>query len=104
MAESDTPQSDRTEKPTPKRLEDARRQGRVPRSRELSMTLVMVVSAGVFLVASRHFGTGLDRIVAAGLTLPDAALLEPGALPAVLGENIAGALLLIAPLLGAVVV
>src|SRR5690606_428852 len=104
MAENDTPQSDRTEKPTPKRLEDARRQGRIPRSRELSMTLVMLVSAGVFVVASGHFGAGLDRIVATGLELPDAALLEPNALPGVLGESIADALALIAPLLGAVVV
>src|SRR5690554_5313776 len=104
MAENDTPQSDRTERPTPKRLEDARRKGRVPRSRELSMTLVMLVSAGVFLVASPHFGTGLARLVSSGLTLPDAALVEPGRLPAALGESIGSALKLMAPLLGAVIV
>jgi len=104
MAENDTPQSDRTERPTPKRLEDARRRGRVPRSRELSMTLVMLTSAAVLLTASGHFGAGLGRIVGSGLTLPDAALLEPGALPIAFGESVREALLLIAPLLVAVVV
>src|SRR5690606_26774029 len=105
MAENDTPQSDRTERPTPKRLEDARRRGRVPRSRELSMTLVMLVSAGVFLVASPHFGTALARLVSSGLALPAAAgTAEPGRLPAALGESIGAALELMAPLLVAVVV
>src|SRR5690606_23715856 len=104
MAENETPQSDRTERPTPKRLEDARRQGRVPRSRELSMTLVMLASSGAFLLASSRFGSGLDRLVSSGLTLPDAALREPAALPGALLQSIGDALWLIAPLLVAVIV
>jgi flagellar biosynthetic protein FlhB len=40
MADNDTADHDRTEQPTAKRLEDARQQGQVARSRELSMTAV----------------------------------------------------------------
>ena len=49
MAENENGQ-DRTEQPTQKRLDEARRSGQVPRSRELS-------TAAVVLVA----GIGLDR-------------------------------------------
>src|SRR5690606_30803420 len=98
MAENDTPQSDRTERATPKRLEDARRRGQVPRSRELSMTLVMLTAAAVLLAASTQLGAALERLVAAGLTRPNAAALDPASLPGALGESIAQALWLLAPL------
>ncbi|MDH3420469.1 MAG: EscU/YscU/HrcU family type III secretion system export apparatus switch protein, partial [Gammaproteobacteria bacterium] len=45
MAESDTPSDQRTEQPTEKRLRDARERGQIPRSRELSMALVMLAGA-----------------------------------------------------------
>jgi flagellar biosynthetic protein FlhB len=51
MAENEAAQHDRTEPPTQKRLDDARRRGQVPRSRELSMTAVVIAGAAVFLVA-----------------------------------------------------
>src|SRR5688572_24718750 len=37
MADNDTPQQDRTEQPSAKRLDDARTRGEVPRSRELAL-------------------------------------------------------------------
>ena len=47
MADNDTANHDRTEQPTAKRLEDARQQGQVARSRELSMTAVTLAGAAV---------------------------------------------------------
>ena len=41
--------SEKTEDPTGKKLEDARKKGQIARSRELSTTLVLVVSAVMFL-------------------------------------------------------
>ena len=54
-------QQDRTEQPTPKRLEDARKKGEVPRSRELTMTGVMLSGAATLLwdpVAGAEATTG----------------------------------------------
>ena len=51
MAEEQSKQ-DRTEQPTPKRREDARKKGDVPRSRELTMTGVMLSGASALLFAS----------------------------------------------------
>ncbi|MDJ0814333.1 MAG: flagellar biosynthesis protein FlhB [Woeseiaceae bacterium] len=50
MAEE--PQQERTEQPTPKRLEEARKKGDVPRSRELTMTGVMLCGAAAILLLS----------------------------------------------------
>ncbi|HUU28716.1 MAG TPA: flagellar biosynthesis protein FlhB [archaeon] len=42
MAEENTPQEEKTEEPTQKRLEDARLEGNIPRSVELSSTMVLL--------------------------------------------------------------
>ncbi len=60
MAEGDGSQ-DRTEEPTQMRLFDARKQGQVPRSRDLT-TAVVVLVAGLAL---RFSGGGMARGLAA---------------------------------------
>lgn len=57
---ADEQQQDRTEQPTPKRREDARKKGDVPRSRELTMTGVMLSGATAILLLS---GPAAQRIV-----------------------------------------
>ena len=52
---ADEPQQERTEQPTPKRREDARKKGDVPRSRELTMTGVMLSGAASLLLFSGPF-------------------------------------------------
>ena len=42
---------DKTEKPTPKRLQDARKKGDVPKSKEVTSTVVLVVWLGVGALA-----------------------------------------------------
>ena len=41
--------AEKTEDPTGKKLEDARKKGQIARSRELSTTLVLIISAVMFL-------------------------------------------------------
>lgn len=53
---ADEPQDDKTEQPTPKRLEDARKKGDVPRSRELTMTGVMLTGASALLLFADTMG------------------------------------------------
>ena len=81
MAENDTQQSERTEQPTPKRLEDARKKGQVPRSRELSMTLVMMAAACSFIVMRPYLATKLTEILELGLTLERGVVLDARVLP-----------------------
>ena len=45
MAEQDSSQ-EKTEEPTPRRLQKARDEGQVPRSKELGTTMVLVMGAG----------------------------------------------------------
>ena len=52
---------DKTEKPTPKRLEDARKKGDVCKSREVTSTVVLLVWLGVGALA---IGYGVPRIAA----------------------------------------
>lgn len=58
---ADEQQQDRTEQATPKRREDARKKGDVPRSRELTMTGVMLSGAAAILFMS---GPASKKIVA----------------------------------------
>jgi flagellar biosynthetic protein FlhB len=89
----------RTERPTPKRLQKARREGNVPRTRDLPAAL----SLGAFLLFC-HFGGGAwlrraEEFLATGLsqlTLPD--LDAASTVRLLSGTASATALLLIAPL------
>ncbi|MDN3518293.1 flagellar biosynthesis protein FlhB [Aquisalimonas lutea] len=71
MAESSEDGQEKTEEPTPKRQQDAKEKGQVPRSKELNTTMVMVLGAGGLLVFGNymvgqinelfHVTFGMDR-------------------------------------------
>lgn len=69
-------QQDRTEQATPKRREDARKKGDVPRSRELTMTGVMLAGAGGLLVMGGPMGSDLLAAFADGFTIERELLLN----------------------------
>lgn len=99
MAENENGQ-DRTEQPSQKRLDEARKKGQVPRSRDLS-TAAMVLVAGITL---QSLGSGLGNkfgdLMRAGLTLSRAqAMDESTMMPHVLALGAQG-LSAIAPILG----
>jgi flagellar biosynthetic protein FlhB len=98
MAENETQQHDRTEQPSAKRLEDARRRGQVPRSRELSMTAVTLAGAAVLVIGQPHFAEALRGLITRGLSLPRATLLDPEAMTKLLGDGVAAGLWSLAPL------
>jgi flagellar biosynthetic protein FlhB len=62
-------QQDRTEQATPKRREDARKKGDVPRSRELTMTGVMLSGAGALLLLAEPMGRNLLQAFASGFSI-----------------------------------
>ena len=66
---ADEPQQDRTEQATPKRREDARKKGDVPRSRELTMTFVMLSGASSMLLFAGTMGSQIRRAFSNGLVI-----------------------------------
>jgi flagellar biosynthetic protein FlhB len=103
MAENDTPQHDRTEQPSAKRLEDARSRGQVPRSREVGMAAVMIAGSAALLLGRARLGEGFAELMAGGLQLPRAALLDEGSMGEMLGAAAAVGIEMLVPLWIAVI-
>ncbi|MDR1648574.1 MAG: flagellar type III secretion system protein FlhB [Zoogloeaceae bacterium] len=73
MAESD---AEKTEKPTGRRLAKARDEGQVPRSRELSSFLVLLVAASAFWLMGGWLAERATTLVRRGLTIENAQALQ----------------------------
>ena len=67
MAEEQTGQ-ERTEQPTERRLQEARRKGQVPRSRELNTLMVLLSSAAALWVMGSWIVGGITELVAEALS------------------------------------
>ncbi len=74
---ADEAQQDRTEQATPKRREDARKKGDVPRSRELTMTGVMLTGAGGLLLLAAPIGRDLMSAFSQGFSIEREKLFDP---------------------------
>src|SRR6185437_15149497 len=97
MAENDF---ERTEQPTPKRLEDARRKGQVPRSPELSAAAVLLMAGGGLRLLGHFMGGQLMGIMRAGLSLSREQSVDETLALAGLSASMSHALLACLPLLG----
>jgi flagellar biosynthetic protein FlhB len=104
VADNDTPLEDRTESATPKRLEDARRRGQVPRSRELSMALVLGAGAAALYGGRGALGSGVSELMVRSLRFDRTALEDPAWMVTALGSTTIAALELFIPLFVAVAV
>jgi flagellar biosynthesis protein FlhB len=102
MAEND--QEDRTESATPKRLEDARKRGQVPRSPELGAAAVTLATAGALLVLGSGLVGAMSEQMRRGLSLDGRLMLNEGAAIASFQNSMLDALLAVAPVLGLVFV
>ena len=71
---------ERTEQATPKRRDDARKKGQVPRSRELNTTLMLVGAAAMLLMFGSAFMGSLAELFRTGFTLTRAQIFDPGAM------------------------
>jgi flagellar biosynthetic protein FlhB len=98
MAENE--QQERTEQPTQKRLDEARKQGQVPRSTDLTTAAVLLIAGGGLKLMGGYVGGQLHGIMQTGLALRrEQALDETLALPQ-FGSAAYHALLACAPILG----
>jgi flagellar biosynthetic protein FlhB len=75
---ADEQQQDRTEQATPKRREEARKKGDVPRSRELTMTGVMLSGGAAMLLLAQPMGSELLEAFSSGFTIERELLYDDG--------------------------
>lgn len=101
MAEDQQSDLERTEPASPRRLEQAREQGQVARSLELTTFLMVMIPGVLLLTAGAGIVDGLQTLVRHALAPDRAVMLDPAAALAQLRDLFAHALLVIAPLLGA---
>ena len=92
------PQQDRTEQATPKRREDARRKGDVPRSRELTMTGVMLSGAASLLFMAGPIGERIVSGFSGALVFERRDAFDPAYMTEALGDSISSAIVGLAPL------
>lgn len=97
MAENDV--ADRTESATPKRLEDARKRGQVPRSPELGAAAVTIATAAALLVLGPGLVGRMADLMHRGLGFDAARALDGGAALKIFEGAMLDALLAIAPVL-----
>lgn len=101
MADHET--DDRTERATPKRLEDARKKGQVPRSRELSAAATMLTGGAALYLMGSPLAQSLHGMMSSTLTLSrEEALDETHLVPALAGAAFE-ALIACAPVFGILV-
>ncbi len=98
MADNDTAQ-EKTLEPSAKRLEDARREGQVPRSRYLAHLLMLGTATGVLVLSSGPLMDSGRRVIVRGLSFDAVTLTDPAQMIVRLAELTNTALLALAPLL-----
>jgi flagellar biosynthesis protein FlhB len=91
---------DRTERPTGKRIEEARQEGRVPRSAELNAAAVLLVAAGSLHFLGGSLGATLFDITKSALRIAPAEAVDPGLALTTAGSELVRALVACAPIFG----
>ncbi len=103
MAENQDGQ-EKTEQPTAKRLDEAKKKGQIPRSKEMN-TMAVTLVGGIALVGmSGHMGAGFSEIMSSGFSIERADIFDPGSLLRRLAAAVMDALMILAPLFLAVAV
>ena len=97
MADEDTGQ-ERTEEPTAKRQEDAKKKGQIARSRELNTMAVMLVSAIAMVMLGKAIIFDLGDLLKQHLQISRADIFDAGALSRLFADAIIDGLWLLTPL------
>jgi flagellar biosynthetic protein FlhB len=99
MAEGDDSSQEKTEEASPRKLEKAREEGQVPRSRDLTSTAVLLIaSIGLYIFAG-FMGEKIVGLTRENFTLTRATIYDPNAMIAHLVSSIFDGLFSIVPLM-----
>src|ERR1700722_18091853 len=91
---------EKTEQPTGKRLEEARKQGQVPRSPELSTAAVLLLAGGGLHFMGASLGLKLHDMMRAGLSISREDALDESHALTIMTNEVLHAMLACAPILG----
>jgi flagellar biosynthetic protein FlhB len=100
---AETQQQDRTEEATAKRLDEARRKGQIPRSRELSMAAVLMTAALVLYSDGSQVAASMRAMMTRALSFDRAAIDDPGFMTEALAQATFATLAACGPLFAALV-
>ncbi len=98
MAEQDDAQ-ERTESATPKRLEEARKKGQVPRSRDLNAAAVTLLSCGAISMFGERMIAGFAGLMRTGLSPHFSQTMEPTQMLSGMGSAALAGFLAVSPVL-----
>jgi len=98
MAENEDGQ-DRSEQATPKRQEEARKKGQIPRSREMTTMAMLLMAAVCMSLMGSHMIERLGAVLQLGLQVERAKLFDTFALIEILGQAVYQGFLVITPFL-----
>ncbi len=96
--------SERTEEPSQRRLQQARERGQIPRSRELTNFATMIGGSVAMVAMSSSLGSSLLDAMRRGLSLRGADLDDPARMATLLGAEALRTLIALLPLFGSLVV
>jgi len=96
VAESGSGQ-EKTEDPTAKKIQDARKEGQVPRSRELTTLVMLLASGGGFLFMGKDIVDALMQILQSNFTIERALLFDENVLIRKFMESVKTALYALVP-------
>jgi flagellar biosynthetic protein FlhB len=88
---------ERTEQPTPKRRQEAREKGQIPRSRELNTVAVLMAGASSLLLFGSTLVEGFARIMRGGFHIRRGDLFDDGAGIRIFAQAVQESLLVLAP-------
>ncbi|MET0291896.1 MAG: flagellar biosynthesis protein FlhB [Steroidobacteraceae bacterium] len=91
---------DKTEDATPKRLEEARERGQIPRSRDLTAAAVMLIAGLGLLGLGEGLGSNLAEVLRSGLTVTAPEMETADGMIVALRQAAFGSLFATAPVLG----
>lgn len=97
MAENEQGQ-EKTEEPTSKKLEKAREDGQVPRSKELGTTMVVMGGVAALMILGRSIGEALQGVMTMNFDLPREAAFDTQLMMRFLGESAMGMLQAMIPM------
>lgn len=101
MADSDA--SEKTERATPKRLEEARKKGQVPRSADLSAAIVSLIGAGFLYLFGAGAANEMLSVMRDGLSVTSVDLMQSDVLLRHTADQFVHGFLAVVPLMGALV-
>ena len=96
MAEEQDSSADKSEEPTPKRLEKAREEGDTVRSKELNTTAILMTGAAGLLMFGPFMALQLEQVMRFNFAIPAGAL-QDEMMIAHLGESVGSALIGLVP-------